>query len=259
MNSLNKFYGLFLLAVGIFYTSCQSATGNQTGSEYMPDMAHPVSYEANLFVYYKHNRWGSAEDLHKLSQPRNPVAGTIARGMAGQAHESNFTFRPNGAVNYYYADTEEDRTRAINEIINNPYPISDKSLANGKLLYNIQCAICHGDKGDGNGYIVREDGGKYPVQPANFLLDDFVKASNGRYYHAIMYGKNLMGSYADKLSYEERWDVIQYIRSLQASSLKLEYNAKSNTLNNTDTPISQFVKASKDKNPIVEDPSSDME
>ena len=40
-----------------------------------------------------------------------------------------------------------------------------------------------------------------------------------------------MGAYADKLSYEERWDVIHYIRSLQAKSLKVKYDAESNQLN----------------------------
>ena len=39
----------------------------------------------------------------------------------------------------------------------------------------------------------------------------------------------MMGSYADKLSYEERWNVIHYIRSLQANSKKLKYSEKENT------------------------------
>jgi hypothetical protein len=45
--------------------------------------------------------------------------------------------------------------------------------------------------------------------------EEMVNAGDGRYYFAIMYGKNVMGGYADKLSYEERWHVINYIRSLQ--------------------------------------------
>ena len=71
---------------------------------------------------------------------------------------------------------------------------------------------------------------------ANFLLEEFVNASNGRYYHSIIYGKNAMGAYADKLSYEERWQVIHYVRSLQAKELKVEYNQLVNTLNNVDVP-----------------------
>ena len=88
---------------------------------------------------------------------------------------------------------------------------------------------------------MRDDGGKYPAAPANFLLEEHLSASNGRYYHAIMYGKNVMGAYKDKLSFEERWNVIHYIRSLQAKELKLEYNQMSNTLNNVDRPAGEIV------------------
>ncbi|MEL7124537.1 MAG: c-type cytochrome, partial [Bacteroidota bacterium] len=103
---------------------------------------------------------------------------------------------------------------------------------------NTFCGICHGEKGDGLGYLVREADpakgiaeGKYPAAPANFLIDPHNTASNGRYYHAIMYGKNVMGAYKDKISYEERWQVIHYIRSLQAKDQKLAYSEVENTLN----------------------------
>ena len=128
----------------------------------------------------------------------------------------------NGHVPYYYEDTEEERTRAMTEITTNPVPYTAADMAKSKELYEIYCGICHGDKGDGGGYLVR-DGGVYPAQPANFLLEEFVNASEGRYYHSIMYGKNVMGGYADKLSFEERWQVIHYIRSLQAAELGTTY------------------------------------
>ena len=64
---------------------------------------------------------------------------------------------------------------------------------------------------------------KYPAQPKNLLMDDLLQAGDGRIYFAIMYGLNMMGGYSDKLSYEERWQVIHYIRSLQAKSKNLPY------------------------------------
>lgn len=77
--------------------------------------------------------------------------------------------------------------------------------------------------GKWGGYLVRDDG-KYPAQPAILVSDEFIAASNGRFYHAIMHGKNVMGAYSDKLSYKERWEVIQYIRSLQAQAKGLKYD-----------------------------------
>lgn len=233
MNIKCQLFSLWSLAILLGLSSCQSSSGNKPGSEYMPDMAHSVAYEAQTFGYYYNNRWGSKEDLHQMVQPRKPVNGTISRGHTNASPDY---------VPYYYGNTEEERTRATSEITKNPYPITAKGLETGKRLYNIQCGICHGEKADGNGYLVREDGGKYPVQPANFLLDEFVNASDGRYYHAIMYGKNLMGAYNDKLSYEERWQVIHYIRSLQAVHTKTDYNANVNTLNNSSTPWALWKK-----------------
>ena len=241
---------VWLLSIILLVQSCQAPGGNNTGSEYMPDMGHSVAYEAQTFGYYYHNRWGTEKELHAMVQPKGHIQGTIARGYAGQLDNAasganshtGIAYKLNGSVPYYYADTEDDRNRAIAEIINNPYPITKKGLEKGKNLYNINCAICHGEKGDGGGYLVRDDGGKYPVQPANFLLDEFLVASNGRYYHSIIYGKNLMGGYSDKLSYEERWQVIHYIRSLQADSKKLEYSEDANTFTSVDVPYSIIKK-----------------
>ena len=238
----------------LLFNACQQAGGNVTGSEFMPDMAHSIAYEANTYAYYYNNTWGTKDEYHAFAQPGLPVEGTIARGYAGDIAtdgSSSHTAVPmqaNGSVPYYYGDTEEERLRAMAEIIENPYPITDKGLAQGKELYNVYCGICHGDKGDGLGYLVREadlakgiSAGVYPVQPAILINEEFTAASNGRYYHAIVQGRNLMGSYADKLSYEERWQVIHYIRSLQAKNLKLTYNQFENTLNSIDIPAGEEV------------------
>lgn len=219
-----------------FMAACSQPGGDDTGSEFMPDMAHSVAYEANYYNYYYNNTWGTEEEYYEYAKPRLPVNGTVPR------RSSKTISVPTAGDNtpYYYGDSEEERTRASAELVNNPYPITDAGLANGKELYNISCGICHGEKGDGNGYLVRDDGGMYPAQPANLIKEEFVNASNGRFYHSIMYGKNLMGSYKDKLSYGERWQVIHYIRSLQAKELKLDYNQYSNTLNTVDRPAGEI-------------------
>lgn len=238
---------LFSAAIVFLLYACSPAGGNSTGHEYMPDMGHSIAYEANYYNYYSLNTWGTEEDYKKYAMPRKPVEGTIPRGyagsnkngmssMKGELTQNSIAIPVNGSVPYYYEDTEDERNRAMSEIINNPFPITDAGLEKAKSLYNVYCGICHGEKGDGAGYLVRDDGGVYPAQPANFLLDEFVSASNGRYYHAIMYGKNVMGGYADKLSYEERWQVIHYIRSLQAKEKGLVYNENENSLNAVDMP-----------------------
>lgn len=248
----------FILAICIssilMLSSCSSADHNATGTEYMPDMFHSIAYEANLDDYYYYNTWGTESEYVKMAQPRKPVAGTIARGYAaptatkyvdGSASTNAIAVPVNGSVPYYYNDTEEERTRAMNEIIKNPFPITAAGLKSGEELYNTFCAICHGVKGDGNGWLVDEANAKavYPAAPANFLSETFtaVGNTNGRYYHSIMYGKNVMGGYADKISYEERWNVIHWIRSLQAKASEKEYNENINTLNSVDMTAANFT------------------
>ena len=228
----------------VFFTACQSSDGNQTGSEFMPDMAHSVAYEANVRSGYWLNTFdeSSVKTRVDLEKARLPVKGTIPRGSSGNTanHEkgNGIKLPASGSVPYYYEDTEEERTRAMAEIISNPVPITAAGLETGKMLYNINCAICHGEKIDGNGWLVDENNANqvYPAAPANFLLDEHINATNGRYYHAIVYGKNVMGGYTDKLSYEERWNVIHYIRSLQAKEKKLVYNDLENTFGAGATP-----------------------
>ncbi|MCF8244106.1 MAG: cytochrome c [Saprospiraceae bacterium] len=254
-----KFNKKLLIAVTlsafVFGTySCQQAGKNSTGSEFIPDMAHATAYEANVLTKYNLNTWDdqSVMTRRELSQPRQPVHGTIPRGFSGSAsyngvfpsaedavvstmnrmnHSGGISYTASGHVPYPYPDTEDGRNLATQQIRYNPFPITTDGLARGKELYVIYCGICHGDKGDGSGYLVRDNGGKYPAQPANLVDSQFIASSNGRYYHAIMYGRNAMGGYADKLSFEERWQVTHFIRSLQAGVEKAKYTETANTLN----------------------------
>lgn len=254
----NLTYILYSVLVASLIYSCSPAGGNKTGHEYMPDMAHAVGYEYQSYANYSRNNWDSASVINRkfLSTPMKPAAGTIPRGYAGFSFASPAEYDSimnvlrggnklnaiavpvNGKVPYHYGNTEEERIRASKEIVGNPFPITEAGLARGKELYDIYCGICHGEKGDGAGYLVRDanpakgdPGGAYPAAPANFMLDTFYISTNGRFYHAIMYGKNVMGSYAEKLSFEERWEVIHYIRSLQATAKGMTYTATANTLN----------------------------
>lgn len=262
MNKLNNI-GAFItvLVFVVMLNSCSHANKNNPGTEYMPDMFHSIAYEANYYDYYSKNTWGTEDDYYKMVQPRHPVKGTIPRGLAGKVAvaANDVAIPPNGSVPYYYADTEEERTRAMTEITSNPFPITAEGLDRAKDLYIVNCGICHGDKGDGNGFLVADENPnvKYPAQPAILTTDEFVAASEGRYYHAIMHGKNVMGGYADKLSYEERWQVIHYIRLLQAKDKKLVYSEEANTLNSVGIPGASSHKMANKKMDKLEIPMLD--
>lgn len=233
---------LFVLVLAVVLYSC-STDGNNTGREYMPDMAHSIAVEANVYNDYWANTWDkeSVLSLKELSAPRAGVKGTVPRGkMASEEgkHNAIAVSDVNSSMPYHYSDTDAERERAIAEITKNPLPITAAGLAEGKELYNVFCGVCHGSGGQFKDGIYAS--GIYPAAPANLVNAEFTGASPGRYYHAIMHGKNVMGSYKDKLSYEERWNVIHYIRSLQAKEQKAKYSEETNTLNSYATPGAQW-------------------
>jgi len=218
--------------------ACQKSEGNSPGSEYMPDMAHSLAVEATTYNYYFANTWNdeSVLPLKETSMPRLPVKGTVAIGLGNpEAVPNDAVIDPYGFKTYFYEDSEAGRTKATEELLKNPFPITEAGIAKGKELYDVFCAICHGSKGkNGDGIYASNI---YPLAPGNLVGDSLIASSSpGRYYHAIMYGKNAMGAYKDKISYEERWQVIHYIRSLQAKDRELAYNAAENTWTDYATP-----------------------
>jgi mono/diheme cytochrome c family protein len=218
---------LYVVALAaIIFSSCGRSGGEFTGREYMPDMAHSIAKEANYSTYYQFNTWGGEEAYRSFFAELNlPVKGTIPFNAAKSDNASRGLTFPQ----YHFPNTDAGREMAIAQILDNPVRPSDPDelkavLAKGKNLYNIYCASCHGEKGDGNGKLYDSGNGPYPAAPANYLKDEFVNASEGRYYHAIMHGKGVMLSHADKLSHDERWMVIHYIRSMQAKEKKVKYD-----------------------------------
>lgn len=203
---IKNFYILTFFVFGILiFSACQKAGINSTGSEYMPEMYHSVAFEANYETFYPRNQWVDENTYMKYAMPRKPVKGTIARDNGVSDYET-----------FDYGTSPEERARAMKNIVDAPFPITEQDIAKGKELYTYYCAICHGDKGDSKGWLVRENGGKYPAMPANFTSPDLKNSSDGRYYYTIMRGgQNIMEPYYDKLDLKERWQVIKYIRTLQ--------------------------------------------
>jgi len=180
----------FVLALVTIMAGC-GAGGDYTGVEYMPDMKHSRAFE----TYTPTSVFADGKTAQL------PVEGTIKRG-----------FQP-----YNYENTNIDYERAGQEVRSpfNSYEHKN-SLEEGKKLYNIYCAVCHGKKGAANGTIV--ENGKYPPPPSYFR-EDILKLPEGKMFHSVTHGKNLMGGYSSQLNQEERWQVVSYIRDMQAKHI----------------------------------------
>ena len=79
-----------------------------------------------------------------------------------------------------------------------------------KELFEIYCASCHGNNGNGNGKLVERE--KFLGVPS--YKDRVI--TEGSIYHVITYGLNSMGSHANQLSPQERWLVTDYVLKLKS-------------------------------------------
>jgi mono/diheme cytochrome c family protein len=165
------------------------------GIEFMPDMYRSVAYKP-----YEEN-----PNFKDMLGARPPVTGTISQGEF-----PNSVWGINNAI-YPFPNTPEGYDAAgLN--LKNPMELNDANLEKGKAVYTKFCTPCHGDAGDGNGSIVAN--GKFP-SPGKYW--DKVAANglnDGKMFHSITYGKNLMGQHASQVTKEERWLVIHYINEL---------------------------------------------
>ena len=145
---------------------------------------------------------------------------------------------------YEYENTVEDYERSALEVIS-PIKPTPENIATGKVLYTNMCAICHGENGNGKGYIVTA--GKYTAAPPSYFDPGYIDMPDGKMFHSITYGKNAMGSYAYALNKLERWQIISYINSLQnewlaentEAAVEAVVTANAEEMNEGETTITQ--------------------
>jgi len=92
-----------------------------------------------------------------------------------------------------------------------PVPSSPNSLQRGKTLFGINCIMCHGADGTGNGAV----GAFFNPKPFNLTSSAVQSLPDNELFLVISQGFGVMPPFAENLSPEERWDVINYVRTLK--------------------------------------------
>jgi mono/diheme cytochrome c family protein len=139
-----------------------------------------------------------------------PPDGTIARSTPVQTL--------NGAV-YEFEDSPVNTGKisgTTNFIETNPLRVDAALLAVGRQRFDIYCAPCHGQLGDGNG-ITKKIGDMPAV--ANLHDKRIVEMPDGEIFNTITHGKGLMGAYGPLVQTKDRWAIVAYLRALQLSQL----------------------------------------
>ncbi len=177
---------LSLLLALIAFNWWASPDQSNPNFEFLPQMAHGPRYNA----FSANTNFADGKTLQL------PVPGTIARGE----------------VPLHYAATPADALRAGEELVN-PVAASDqRALARGEHVFKSFCTPCHGADAGGMGSVTQR--GVPP--PPSLLAAHAVGMKDGQLFHILTYGQNNMASYASQISRDDRWNVIAYVRSLQA-------------------------------------------
>ena len=131
---------------------------------------------------------------------RPPVPGTIPSvvPVGSQAAESYYA---TGLINGNFGDGI-------------PVPVDAKLLARGQERFTINCAVCHGANGAGNGIVSEYGLGGI----ANYHTDRLRKMPDGQIYYTIVHGKNTMLG-LPHITPDDRWAIVAYVRALQRSQM----------------------------------------
>jgi len=182
---------LFVCVLGVSILGFRGTTFTAPPIDLFPDWAFP-----GMEVQPKHRPQSASAFFADGRSDRTPPARTVARGMLrdddhlhlGKSADGSFAAKLPAALK-----------------------VDLSLLERGQDRFQIYCAPCHGALGDGNGMTKRYGMGATPT-----FHDARLRAMpDGEIFNTITNGKNTMMSYADKLSPEDRWAVVTYVRALQ--------------------------------------------
>ena len=100
-------------------------------------------------------------------------------------------------------------TEAVHQV--NPVKPTSESIAQGKKYYGYDCAMCHGNNGDGKGEVALSE---------KFKIGDFTDPTtlkgrtDGELFYIIKNGRGQMPPEGDRVKPTELWNMVNYIRSL---------------------------------------------
>ena len=173
-----------------------------------PDMKFQPRYDAqHTSDFFADNR-----------AARTPIAGTVPLGyvLPGSYYTTGANNNKNATVVGGFTNSPEYFTSGrIGDVYGSgiPVPVTPELLARGQERFNINCAVCHGATGVGNGIATQ-----YGLNGvANLQQERLRTMPEGQLFNRITYGYNTMGEYGQQVSVEDRWAIISYIRALQRS------------------------------------------
>ena len=164
----------------------------------------------NKLLYIEPFNWMSEQEKLTVQKGNN----FFADGFAVRTPPKGVVAK--NSIFYPYEKAEDAEAKLVNPLI-----FTRENLELGKKKYDIYCSPCHGYRGEGDSRLR----GQFP-NPPSLHTETALSYKDGRIYHIITKGQNIMPGYSYKLDERERWAIVLYIRSLQRS-----LNAKESDIN----------------------------
>jgi mono/diheme cytochrome c family protein len=99
--------------------------------------------------------------------------------------------------------------------VKNPIAPTPDNLAAAKAIYMDKCANCHGEKGAGDG----PEADMYTPAPASFTdVHMMSEMTDGEIFWKMTEGRKPMPSFKKQLTDEQRWQLVNYVRTLTPKS-----------------------------------------
>ena len=118
--------------------------------------------------------------------------------------------QPVGFVPYRFATNIDGATKNKNPFAGD---FSEDVLKPGLKYFVTNCAVCHSENGEGGEKM--PVGEKMALKPPSLLSSKIKGWTDGQIYHVITVGQGVMGPYASHIPQKYRWQVVNYIRTLQ--------------------------------------------
>ena len=107
-------------------------------------------------------------------------------------------------------------------VVKNPVELTKTNVSLGKKIYTQQCATCHGSSGKGDGPAAKFLGKHLP----DFTDSAMWNQTDGELFWKITGGKAPMPTFKDILAEEQRWQVINYIRTLSPKEQEAHHETR---------------------------------
>lgn len=157
--------------------------------------------------------------------PRNMPDGVLP---TDGIHYDNHLGQPSGLPGADDQAVPQMKLEAMTVKMHNPLQPTPANLKHGEQLFLANCSPCHGVGGAGDGSVVH----LLLHKPANLMTGVSKNLPDGYIYGYIRNGGIWMPSYNDAMSSNERWQVVVYLRDLQANYHGTEASASSTTPDN---------------------------